>query len=282
MKSILEPFVHYIDLHLEQLIDRLITMGILDTKHIDIMTVQMERGHRARQLWNLLLRVPPGRFFGEVEPLLREVCPIVFKEQTAVRPRKPACLRCVMEHMLPLEEIADQLNRKHYLKLADYRDITSSRMCEIDKWWRIFESLRKLGGKSDAHGIIGAKLEEFEIPVPPDLKHILAAGVPCMCRPTSEEPSVIGIPPGHSRDFLCVQCAQGHGDGDSQSQSSAEEHLYVNITFGHSPEEQPEEVELRPRSCRNLRALRLKVNPFLEKLSESGELVTDKTMKNED
>nr|KAG5701691.1 hypothetical protein BaRGS_004293 [Batillaria attramentaria] len=116
-----------------------------------------------------------------------------------------------MEHMLPLEEIADQLNRKHYLKLADYRDITSSRMCEIDKWWRIFESLRKLGGKSDAHGIIGAKLEEFEIPVPPDLKHILAAGVPCMCRPTSEE-----------------------------------------------------------------------VNPFLEKLSESGELVTDKTMKNED
>ena len=62
MRSILDTFVENGYIYFDELVDRLIAAGILQTKHHEILTVATERGQRARKLWSLLLRLPPSKF----------------------------------------------------------------------------------------------------------------------------------------------------------------------------------------------------------------------------
>jgi hypothetical protein len=62
MRSILEAFIEDSHLHFERLVDELIQKGVFQTKHYEIITVQAERGQKARKLWTMLLRLPPKKF----------------------------------------------------------------------------------------------------------------------------------------------------------------------------------------------------------------------------
>ena len=62
MRSILDAFVENGHIYFDELVDKLIAAGILQTKNYEILTVPTERGHRVRKLWSLLLRLPPSKF----------------------------------------------------------------------------------------------------------------------------------------------------------------------------------------------------------------------------
>ena len=49
-----------------------------------------------------------------------------FQDQKSVCAKTHMCLRCVMEHMLPVEELADKLVTKGCLKQAVYRSVSIS------------------------------------------------------------------------------------------------------------------------------------------------------------
>ena len=59
-----------------------------------------------------------------MEPMLEEL--EFLQDQKSVCLRTHMCLRCVMEHMLPVEEFADKLVTQGCLKQPDYRSVSTS------------------------------------------------------------------------------------------------------------------------------------------------------------
>ena len=59
-----------------------------------------------------------------VEPMLEELG--FLQDQKSVCLKTHMCLRCVMEHMLPVEELADKLVTQGCLKQPDYRSVSIS------------------------------------------------------------------------------------------------------------------------------------------------------------
>ena len=62
LKSVVSFFVEHGYLFFEEIVDKLISVDVLQTRHHEILTLAMDRQTRARKIWNLLYYVPPSKF----------------------------------------------------------------------------------------------------------------------------------------------------------------------------------------------------------------------------
>ncbi|XP_070182401.1 uncharacterized protein [Littorina saxatilis] len=252
MRNILDVFVEFGHLYFDELIDKLIASGVLQPKHHDIITVQRERSQIARQLWMLLLRIPPKKFKEQVQPVLEELG--LWREETSFQAKTEMCLRCVMEHMMPIEELADKLVTEGFLRGAEYRDVVKSRLFEISKWELIFDCLKREHSNACLLEICENLLEEFEIPVPPRFSQILEIGIPCACSAKPDTRADEGEAAEAPTGPLCNTCRAPATFPRQDSQLVLEE-LHANIE--QPTDETADEVELRPRSCCHFRKQRM-------------------------
>ncbi|XP_070177142.1 uncharacterized protein [Littorina saxatilis] len=246
MRSILVIFTETAHLHFDEIIDSLIAARVLQTKHHTLLTTQGDRTHFARKLWNLLLRLPPRKFMKHVEPLL-EKCGF-FQDQQHVHLKAHMCLRCAIEHMIPIEELADKLMIHGCLRSGEHRDAIKSGMVEISKWKVIFDSLQRQHSSPQVLKIFEEMMQEFEIPMPAELSHILQRGMICVCGDAENHLAAEqdGRTPAPIGTF-CVSCQRLSRHRPNRNPEG------LHADFSQPSDDKENDAEIRQRSCRSFR-----------------------------
>ncbi|XP_025080798.1 uncharacterized protein LOC112556217 isoform X1 [Pomacea canaliculata] len=183
LRNILQKFKEMVDPLTDDIVDILITKGVLKIGANQEFTesacpVQQER---ARRLWQLLLYVPPSKFFNIVVPLLERFRSTFKTIGASMSEIHEMCFRCVVVAVIPLEDIADELCENNFLKLPAYKDLHDKNVLLTDRWQKFFRMISTTE-QIEVLEVFRRHLEKHEIPEPEDLKQHLKQSTLCLCQ----------------------------------------------------------------------------------------------------